>query len=229
MSLKKIGILGGMGPEASAQFYQKMIPISQKKYNAVQDTDYPPMVIYSLPLVGFNESGIVDQELVLKQLHQGIKLLNNSGCDFIIMVCNTIHTFIDELQGRSKAPILSIVEGVVKKVKENKIKSVGLLASETTFSSMIYDSILNKNKIHYSLPDSKGKKEITKLIFKIMGGEELMKSKNKVIEIAKEMKCQAVILGCTELPLAINQNDLKMKVYDSMEILAESALEYSHG
>src|SRR3989338_4022705 len=75
MAFKKIGILGGMGPEASADFYCKIIQYCQEKYDAVQDTDYPSIVIYSLPLYGFNESGITDKNLVLKQLIHGIEIL----------------------------------------------------------------------------------------------------------------------------------------------------------
>ncbi|MCD4705270.1 hypothetical protein K8R66_04310, partial [bacterium] len=68
---KTIGILGGMGPSASANLYKKIIELAQKELQAEQDTDYPPMVIYNLPLFGFDETGIVDEELVQDQLIKG--------------------------------------------------------------------------------------------------------------------------------------------------------------
>ena len=73
--MKTIGVLGGMGPEASADFYQRVIAIFQKQFGAVQDTDYPPMLIYSLPLTGFDETGIVDATVVLGQLIAGVQKL----------------------------------------------------------------------------------------------------------------------------------------------------------
>jgi len=69
-----MGILGGMGPEASSSFYHKILDISQKKYSAVQDNHYPELLIYSLALEGFDETGIQDEKLVLKQLSDGINL-----------------------------------------------------------------------------------------------------------------------------------------------------------
>jgi len=76
--METIGILGGMGPSASADFYSRIIRIFQERHGAVQDTDYPPMFIYSLPLKGFNETGIVDKGLVLTQLTEGAKRLANA-------------------------------------------------------------------------------------------------------------------------------------------------------
>ena len=170
-NIKKIGVLGGMGPESTADFYKKIIEISQNKYSAVQDTDYPEMIIYSLPLVGFDETGIVDREAVLKQLVLGIKLLNKAGADFIIMPCNTVHYFIEKLRKISKVPILSIIEETAKKIKSDNISSVALLASETTYKLKIYDSALKKEKISFTLPNENQKKQLTSLILKVMAGK----------------------------------------------------------
>ncbi len=112
---KTIGVLGGMGPEASANLYSKIIKYAQYKYNAVQDFDYPPIIIYSLPLFGFDETGIVDEKLVKQQLIDGVKKLESAGCDLIIIGCNTVHIFYDEMQAAIKIPILNIVEGTKKK------------------------------------------------------------------------------------------------------------------
>ena len=160
--MKTIGVLGGMGPEASATFYNMIINICHKKYNAQQDTDYPPMIIYSLPLEGFDETGIVDQEKVLRQLIKGIKVLESSGSDFIVIACNTVHCFIDELRKNVKIPILSIIEETSNKLKLDKINSVGLLASETTFQLDIYGENLNKNHIKVINPSKEKQKSKSK-------------------------------------------------------------------
>jgi aspartate racemase len=219
----KIGILGGMGPGASCNLYSKMIDICQKKYSAVQDTDYPEMIIYSIGLEGFDETGIVDAKLVLNQLVKGIGLLNNAGADFIVMACNTVHCFIDELREISKAPILSIVEETAKQVKKAKVSSVALLASETTYKMKLYDSVFENHGVKFSVPDNK--QVPTKAILEVMSGNVSEKTKDELLFLINSFDTGAIVLGCTELPLAVSQKDTPIKVFDSLHILAESALE----
>ena len=135
---KTIGILGGMGPEASANLYSKMIKYTQHEYGAVQDSDYPPIIIYSMPLLGFDETGIVDQDSVKMQLIEGVRKLENAGCDLIIIGCNTVHIFFDEMQAAVNIPILNIVEETKKKVVDFGCKKVGLFASESTSKTKLY-------------------------------------------------------------------------------------------
>ena len=123
-NLKKIGILGGMGPEASANLYKLIIRLSQEKYDAKQDPDYPPMIINSIGLRGFDETGITNEDLVLEQLISENNVLYKAGCSFIVMACNTIHYFIDELRKNSKIPIISIIEETVKNIKQDNINKI---------------------------------------------------------------------------------------------------------
>jgi len=230
MEFKKIGVLGGMGPEASANFYYKIIHYCQKEYQAVQDTDFPPMIINSLHLSGFNESGIVDENLVLQQLLDGVDMLNKAGCDFVVIPCNTVHYFIDKLRMKSSIPIVSIIEETVKKVKQNNHGIVGIIGSDTTLRLNIYQKKLNQEDITCISPNNDDFPTITKLILEIMGGKLNYKTKKKVISIIEEMKkksTEALILGCTEIPLAINQEDVDFKVYDTLQILAEVAVNFA--
>lgn len=230
MAFKKIGILGGMGPEASANFYYKIIQYCQKKYHAVQDIDFPPIIIYSLPLYGFDESGIVDKKLVLKQLFHGIETLEQAGGDFIVIPCNTVHCFIDELRMKSSIPIISIMEETIKKIIKDNHNIVGLLGSETTLKLQLYQELLDKNNISFVSPSEEDNSFITKLILEIMSGKVAKKAKIDVLSIIKKMELQsanAVILGCTEIPLVITQKDVNITVYDTLQILAESAVDYA--
>lgn len=224
MKFKNIGILGGMGPEASANFYYKIIKYCQNKYKSVQDIDYPHVVIYSMHLQGFNETGILNQKNVLSQLIKGIKILENSGCDFIVIPCNTVHYFIEELSQSVKIPILSIIDETINKIKENK---VGLIASETTMNLDIYQSKLKENNIDCLTPDKKDYRKITKLILEVMGGKVNNKTKDDVLKIIKKMNSESLVLGCTELPIVINQKDTKIKIYDTLQILSEATVDYA--
>ncbi len=228
--MKTIGVLGGMGPEASAKFYQNVITLAQQKYGAIQDTDYPPMMIYSLPLNGFDETGFVDKELVKFQLIKGVQNLENSGVDFIVIACNTVHYFIEEMRSAISIPIYSIVEETVNKVKELGLKNVGLLASQSTFELGLYVDHLDKANISYMLPEKSDYDKVTQLILEVMGGNLTENTKNDVksiIENYESCEMDALILGCTEIPLGINQNDSKVEVFDTLMVLAESALEYA--
>ena len=107
---KTIGVLGGMGPEASSTLYRKIIKYSQNEYNAIQDCDYPPIIINSLTLFGFDETGITDHELVKSQLIEGVQQLEKAGSDLIIIGCNTVHCYFDDMQNAVNVPIFNIIE-----------------------------------------------------------------------------------------------------------------------
>jgi aspartate racemase len=124
---KTIGVLGGMGPEASSNLYGKIIKYSQQEYGAVQDFDYPPIIIYSLPLLGFDETGIVDENLVKQQLIAGVKKLESAGSDLIIIGCNTVHFYYEEMQAAVKVPIFNIIEETKKKVLAYSYKKSWLI------------------------------------------------------------------------------------------------------
>lgn len=230
---KKIGILGGMGPSATARFYSDIIKTMQKKYNAVQDTEFPPMVIYSCPLEGFDEAGIVDEKRVEQQLKEGIKLLNAAGADMIVMPCNTVHEYIQELRMISKVKIISIIEETVKRIKIDKIKKIGVICSETTYKLDLYGKKLRKEGIAIIVPTKSEKEAITELVEEIMGGNVQQKSKSKVLKIMETMRkngAEAILIGCTELPLVIDETNTEIKLYNSLQILVEETVgEWKNG
>lgn len=225
---KKIGILGGMGPVATGYFYNLLLKEMQEQYHAVQDTDYPSLVLYSLPLTGFDETGIVDEDLVLQQLEEGIQILEQAQCDFIVIPCNTVHYFIEALRMKTKMPILSIIEETVQVVAQDSPVSVGLLASETTFKEQLYHQACEED-IKIIAPDSGSYQKITALILKVMGGEDHVEAKKAVLEIMKKMEGEvdAYIVGCTELSVVLSENEIDIKIYDPLKILAKATVRYA--
>jgi len=225
---KKIGILGGMGPVATAYFYGLLLKEMQEQYHTVQDTDYPPLVLYSLPLTGFDETGIIDENLVLQQLQGGIQILEQAHCDFIVIPCNTVHYFIEALRMKTKMPILSIIEETVQVVAQESPASVGLLASETTFKEQLYHQALGED-IKIMAPDSESHQKITALILKVMGGKDHVEAKKEVIAIMKKMEgdVDAYIVGCTELSVVLSENDIDIKIYDPLKILAKATVKHA--
>lgn len=226
---KVIGVLGGMGPEATAQFYNEMIKECQRQYKATLDSDYPEILIYNLPIPDVvNE--INNQKKIILMLTNGLKKLERFGVDFIVVPCNTVNIFYDKMKSSIKIPLYSILVETAKKIKALKINKVGIIGTENTLKYKLYDLILKKYGIYFIKPNKKEEKVLTKIILNILKGKKLTKDKQKIIKIINNMQkagAKGIILGCTELPLLINQKDAKIKLFDSLKILAESTIKYS--
>ena len=215
-----IGILGGMGTQAGLDFCNKLAILNRGKI----DQDYPLFILYNkanIPgrpeSIGVHTGKLSDNliktksnkkySLVLKSLLKGCQLLKKSKCTFIVIPCNTAHFWYDDLKKKIKLPIINMPKEVLnhtlRKCKKNS--TIGLLATEGTLKTGIYNKFFDKN---YNLifPDSKiQKNSVNKAIKLVKMGK--VKSANKLIRTAIDYlikkKCKKIILGCTELPIAI--------------------------
>ena len=220
--------MGGMGPGASAYFYQLLVKLAQQKYGAQQDTDYPSMIIYSLPLAGFTELGVADDKAVKKQLIAGVRKLEKAGADFIVIPCNSVHQFYNDMQKTVAVPIISIIEATIKEVKKKDMRKVGVLSSETMKKLGLYHKALQENGNKVLLADNKQQEMVNKLILSVMTGDYALgevKILDKIISDFASKGAEGVVIGCTELPL-IAQNIVRRDIvlFDSTLILAETAL-----
>ncbi len=225
-----IGILGGMGPEASANIYKKMIEYTQHAYNAVQDSEYPPIIIYSLPLDDFDETGITDEKSVKKQLVEGVQKLESAGCEAIVIACNTVHIFYSEMQEAVDIPILSIIDATMKKVVEDKYRKVGLFASEDTNKLNLYQKALSSVGVKVISANKEQQQMMNMVIEHVMGNNQKVEDTIVLKDIARSYLkegAQAIILGCTEIPLAINQAQTDIKLFDTNQIIAKCAVDFS--
>lgn len=227
---KIIGILGGMGPVASANLYYKVLSIAQDRYQAEQDLDYPQIIINSLSMQGFDETGFTDQNLVKEELKVGVKTLEEAGADFIIIACNTVHYFLDEMQNSISIPILSIIGETIKEIKKGKYQTVGILSSESTLKLGLYTQKLNNENIAAITVTESEQKVLNQVILNVMAGHQGKVDTKAIIKIVESMRkkgAEAVVMGCTEIPLAIDQDDTDMHLFNSSSIIAESALSFA--
>ena len=215
-----IGILGGMGTQAGLDFCNKLAIL----YRGKIDQEYPLFLLYnksnipgrpeSIGVQTRNLSNRITNKkskkkylLVLKSLLNGCKLLKKSKCKFIVIPCNTAHYWYDDLQKKINLPIINMPKEVFNHTKKKckKNSSIGLLATEGTIRTGVYNRFFDKNfKIVY--PNSKTQiNSVNKAIKFVKMGK--VKSANKVIKPAIDYlikkKCKKIILGCTELPIAI--------------------------
>jgi aspartate racemase len=227
MKKKAIGILGGMGPESTALFYSELIKQCQKQYGAQYDEDYPEIFIYSLPIPDIVR-GIKRSDTTREMMTNGIKKIEKIGSQIITMPCNSAEYFYDDIKKKTTVPFFSMIEKTAQRANANNYKNVGLLATETTLDNKLYENIFSKYAINIIKPSNQ--KTVTDIICNILAGNKSQKDKEEIIKIIEQLKtdgADAVILGCTDLPILINQIDTKIPLLNTVKILAEATIKYS--
>ncbi len=215
-----IGILGGMGTQAGLDFCNKLAILNRGKI----DQEYPLFILYNkanIPgrpeSIGIHTRNLtknlnvkknkIKYQLVLKSLVKGCKLLKKSKCKFLVIPCNTAHYWYDDLKKRINLPIINMPREVyrhtIKQCKKNS--TIGLLATEGTLRTGIYNNFFDKN-FNLIFPESKiQKNSVNRAIKFVKMGD--VKAASKIIKPAINYlinkKCKKIILGCTELPIAI--------------------------
>ena len=198
-----IGILGGMGTQAGLDFCNKLAVLNRGK----TDQKYPMFLLYNKSKIPKRPENIKIYYNVLKSLIEGCRLLQKSKCKFIVMPCNTAHYWRDDLQKKIKIPILSMPKEVWLYTKKNckKKSKIGILCTEATLKTKVYNRYFDKDFKLISPTKSLQKRCVNKSIKYVKMGR--IKDAEKVIRPAvkylMKIKCKKIILGCTELPVAI--------------------------
>lgn len=223
---KRIGIIGGISHESTIRYYEFIL----KKYFAKnRDYHYPEVVIFSLDLaklVGFEERGDIDG--YIRYLATAIKSLEKAGVEFILIAANSPHAVFDVLHKKASVPLLSIVEITAAEAKRLKMKKLLLIGIKHTMRSPFYQDVFAKYGMEVITPSDEEQEEINSIIFKeFVLGIYKNTSRNKLFDIINNYDEDGVILGCTELSLAINQEDIKVKLLNTLELHALAALDYS--
>ena len=198
-----IGILGGMGTQTSLDFCNKLAILNRGK----SDQKYPMFILYNKSKIPKRPENLKKYYNVLKSLIEGCRLLQKNKCKFIVMPCNTAHYWRDDLQKKIKIPILSIPKEVFLHTKRNckRGSKIGILCTEATLKTKVYSRYFDKNFELVSPTNALQKRCVNKAIKFVKMGK--VKDAEKVIRPAInyliKIKCKKIILGCTELPIAI--------------------------
>ncbi len=231
MPEKIIGILGGMGPEATIDLFTRIV----KGTRARRDQDHLRILIDNNPKVPDRTRAILGKGTSpLPELVRSGKTLEKAGADFIVIPCVTAHYFYEGLEKKLKIPVLHLVEETVRWVQKNLkgVRRLGLLATTGTIQSRLFQTAFGPTGIELivSTPETQkrmvmeaiyGKKGI-KAIGPSKGSKRLiLRASQKLIQQGAE----GVIAGCTEIPLVLKEGDLSVPVIDSIAILARVAIE----
>ena len=198
-----IGILGGMGTQAGLDFCNKLAVINRGK----SDQKYPLFILYNKSNIPKRPENLKKYYNVLKSLIVGCKLLQKSKCKFIVMPCNTAHYWHDDLQKKIKVPIISMPKEVYIHTKKTckKNSKIGILCTEATLKTRVYNKYFDKNFKLLSPNKSLQVSSVNKAIKYVKLGKvkEAEKAIKPAVNYLIKIKCKKIILGCTELPIAI--------------------------
>ena len=198
-----IGILGGMGTQAGLDFCNKLAVLNRGK----SDQKYPLFILYNKSNIPKRPENLKKYYNVLKSLIAGCNLLKKNKCKFIVMPCNTAHYWYDDLQKKIKIPIISIPKEVYIHTKKTckKNSKIGILCTEATLKTGVYSRYFDKNFKLISPEKSLQTKYVNKAIKYVKLGKvkEAEKAIKPAVNYLMKIKCKKIILGCTELPIAI--------------------------
>jgi aspartate racemase len=198
-----IGILGGMGTQAGLDFCNKLAKLSKGKI----DQDYPLFILYNKSNIPGRPENINKYNKVLKSLYAGCLMLKKSKCKFIVIPCNTAHYWYNDLKKKIKTPIISMPEEVYLHTRKNckQNSKIGILATEGTLKTGVYNKYFDKNFNLVSPKNFLQKNSVNKAIKFVKMGKikEAEKTIKPAINYLIKINCKKIILGCTELPIAI--------------------------
>lgn len=223
---KVVGVLGGMGPQATVDFFQKVIDLNLARY----DQDHIRLIIDNNPKIPDRSECIINKKRdCLDELINGAKKLEMFGADILVMPCNTAHYYYDEIVKNINIPFINMIEEVafhiIERYGENK--EVGLLASQGTYQSGIYKKILNEHLIEVIEPDENGKQATNEVIYNIKDNnvDINIEKINTVIDRMKYNGINVIILGCTELPIITKELLNGIDYIASTNVLAKKTVE----
>ncbi|MCX6811908.1 MAG: aspartate/glutamate racemase family protein [Candidatus Berkelbacteria bacterium] len=207
----KIGLLGGIGPESSAKFYELLIKKVQS-LGVESNTEYPYIILESVPAP---ELFLENPDLTMYK--QGVKNLEKAGANFIVIICNTAHIFINEFKELVNIPIIDLNKETEKVLKRNKIKSITVFGSRRTINKLFRFQDILLHKI--SAEDSK---VIDEIILKYNRGENKRKLEEKFVKIINKYSQKDILIACTELSTISRNRGLEH--LDTFDILLDATL-----
>lgn len=228
--MKTIGLIGGMSWESSLEYYRIINETVKEKLGKLHSAK---SLMFS---VDFDEiqhlQHIGDWNTLTKIMVDAADRLEKGGADFIVICTNTMHRMVNDIENNVKIPVIHIADATAKKIKEGKIKKVGLLGTKFTMEQDFYKGRLATNHgIDVIIPNDDERNTVHSIIYnELCQGQIKQPSKEQYIKIIEKLKsngAEGVILGCTEIPLLIKQEDVSIPIFDTTKIHAEMAVEYA--
>lgn len=223
---KKIGIVGGLSPESTVSYYLYITRTYAERYG---NYDYPEIIIYSVNLEMYHHWRSINRwDLIVDDLVSCLKKLKNSGADFGLIATNTMHKVYDQVASLVDMPLINIIDKTAQRAKESGLTTLGLLGTRYTMDDGFYQDRLSQFDIQAVVPEQHQQEVVHKIIVdELVRGQFPEESKAKYVEIIEGLiarGAQGIVLGCTEIPLLVKQEDVSIELLDTAVIHAEAAL-----
>jgi len=224
---KTIGIIGGMGPAATVDLMAKIIGMTE----ADGDQDHIPVVVDSNTRIPDRTAAILhDGEDPRPELLKSAKRLESIGADFLIMACNTVHYYIEDIRNEVTIPVMDMIGETADLLVRRGIRKAAVLATDGTCRSGIYESVLSDRGIETLYPEPAQQKLVMSLVYdyikkNIISAEEL--PRDEIVSITDDLRsrgAEVLILACTELPIAFAAMGIETDCIDPTQVLAAAAV-----
>lgn len=231
--VKTIGIIGGVSWASSIEYYRLMNEMVRDTLGGVHSAQ---ILMFSIEFGEFSkQERLADQgdwTLITQTMLDAAQRLKNGGADFIVIASNTLNSLAGIIEEKVKIPVIHIADATGEKVRGKGLHTVVLLGTKYTMEQPFYRERLMKYGIKVVIPNEKERNYINKVIFdELCANRVEPKSKKEFILIINRLKkeegAEGVILGCTEIPLLIKQEDMDIPVFDTTAIHSEAAVKYS--
>jgi aspartate racemase len=218
------GIVGGMGPLATIE----LMRLVMEETPATCDQEHIPLLVYSNPQVPDRTKAILGEgPSPVNALIESSQLLEKAGATFLAFPCNTAHYFLPEVEARVSVPIINMIEETAVDVEKAGIPKIGILATDGTIRTGIYQKALKRRGIEAEIPDESSQIAVMEAIYAVKAGNDL-KDAAQILEpvlIYMSERVDAVIAGCTELPMLLKGPAHGLVVIDTLRVLARRIVE----
>lgn len=230
MMRKKLGILGGMGPEATGVFYKKIIDHTEVK----SDREHLDILIYSHASIPDRTQCILNgqTDMLWEVIRDDIHMFQTAGCEYLAVPCNTCHFWAEQIEKEMGEGFISMIEETAKEAASRGFSKVGIMATDGTVKSGLYEKALAKYGITTVYPSAEKQKDVMMLIYEqIKAGEKGDYSLfSGVVEELREKGCECAIPACTELSVFLQNYQIKDDFYmDALDVLARICIEKCGG
>lgn len=226
---KLLGILGGMGPWATAYFFMRVVESTA----AERDQDHINMIILNHATLPDRTAAILsgNTEKFVADIIKDAQQLESMGAHHVAIPCNTTHYFYDRIQASVSVPIINMVQETIKHIIKTipGAKKVGILATSGTLHNKTYENECKKHRIVAVAPSEKGQRAVTNIIYEEIkkGAPGNIDALNGVIAELRAQECDAIILACTELSYFTKHCQLPAHCVDALEVLVRRSIEHS--
>lgn len=227
--MKTIGLIGGLSWESTSEYYSYINRFVKEKLGGLHSAKCLLHSFDFQEIVELQHNG--DWEQATNLMINAAKTLELGGADMIVICTNTMHKMVPEMTNAVNIPLLHIVDAVAEKIKEQKMTTVGLLGTKFTMEQPFYKEYLGKHGIEVIIPNEEDRKIVHDVIYQeLCKGEFKKDSKDRYLQIINRLYNQGaegMILGCTEIPLLINQEDTSVPLFDSTLLHAKAAVDFA--